>query len=158
MNLYGYVLQDPVNGRDPEGSGGLEWVVDTARPPRSPQMTGGSTIYCKGEVPDIYIHPLSGNHRCPEISEASVVHERSHLQDVIVENPDICKGNSNDVIIVNTSDDERLASEERAHLAAIEYLKNSLNICGPDCRSSVNSSINANEFILNTKVRTGNYP
>ena len=146
MNLYGYVLQDPVNGRDPEG---LEWVVDTIER-RTPQAIGTNTIYCKGEIPDIYIHPISRNHRCPEVSESSAIHERSHLQDVISQKPDICKGNFGDIIIGSTDNNERLESERKAHLAQIEYLKEAFNTCSFNCRSRVNSLINALEHTMST--------
>jgi RHS repeat-associated protein len=151
LNVFTYTEGNPLLRFDPFG---LVWGVDPSG--RGPEETGQNTIYCNGPEPDFYIVPV--DEKCEAIKKCIVVHEQTHLKDALLEKPLLCKSNDKKIIIVNDEDSERLKSEERAFLAEISCLKQEQKICGPACLSRINSRINTLNYLLNTRVRTGNYP
>ena len=150
MNLYGYVLQDPVNYFDPEGL----WKLDTER--RTPESTGVSTVYCKGNSLEIYV--LSDP--CDEKTRGTGAHEGSHHEDVLSENPYICDGNEGDVIVGVTNHYLQRFTEEKAYLRQAEYLESVLNndllrsCSSPKCISKMYQSVETNRAMADM-YRTG---
>ena len=150
FNRFGYVDGNPLRFVDPKG---LEWLIDPAR--RPPSIVGSNTIYCKDETPSVH---LITKNACEPIVEGVRRHEKRHIADALSKKPNICSGNIGDVIIINDNAEERLLAEENAQIEQINYLKEALKTCAEGCRIPINTNINTQEYILNQRIRTGNYP
>jgi RHS repeat-associated protein len=151
-NTYSYVANRPWQLVDPFG---LRWLVDPAnRDPGS--VEDASTIYCEGGASKLKLINQEGE--CPEIQECRRVHENVHASDAHAQDPEICVGSTNPVIIVNDEDKERLKSEEDAFERQKACLEEKLKTkCEPKCKSQILSKIRVVDYFLN-KVRAGAYP
>jgi RHS repeat-associated protein len=150
-----YADNKPNKYQDPLG---LEWQVDPIG--RSPQSLGSgiSTIFCDGKSPEIFVQKLEFE-ECPGIKKCTEEHEKSHLNDALNFNKNICANNSGSVIITNSDDVKRLDSERRAMQKEIQCLsQESENETIPSCKSRYNSKMRIIDWQIKNKVDAGNYP
>ncbi|MFS4514531.1 RHS repeat-associated core domain-containing protein [Delftia tsuruhatensis] len=150
-----YADNKPNKYQDPLG---LEWQVDPIG--RSPQSLGSgiSTIFCDGKSPEIFVQKLEFE-ECPGIKKCTEEHEKSHLNDALNFNKNICANNSGSVIVTNSDDVKRLDSERRAMQKEIQCLsQESENETIPSCKSRYNSKMRIIDWQIKNKVDTGNYP
>ncbi|QMV72227.1 RHS repeat protein [Comamonas piscis] len=127
---------------------------------RTPEALGArfNTIFCDGETLKVYLQELK-HEQCPSIKICTTEHEAIHIEDVLRENPDVCKGNAGSVIVVSNNNSERLKSEERAFTKEIECLeRESESTSLTDCKSRLDLKKEELEWQLKNKVLKGDYP
>jgi RHS repeat-associated protein len=131
-NLYRSVANAPVNFIDRYGlwrSGGK----------RDPTI---NTIVCDGKGG---VRPsLSDKEEkcgCGPGKKCAVEHEKSHIEDVLAENPDICKGKKDGVQVYTYSTKQLNASERKAYDKEIECVKENAADFTKECSTSAEDYI-----------------
>ncbi|MBD9393954.1 RHS repeat protein [Acidovorax sp. ACV01] len=151
-NRFAYVRSNPFLFFDPFG---LRWIIDPAN--RAPEDLPYNTLFCNGENPEPYTPPQDES--CSAIRQCAIQHERTHISHALAENPEICKGNSKRIIIVNDEKEPRLESEAQGVRNEIRCLQKAFeDDCESNCKSRINSRINVLKWILENQINQGNYP
>jgi hypothetical protein len=128
LNVYCFVRNDPVRFIDYLGL----WKLSERE--RWPGIDKKNTVKCEGGKPV----PQIGDPD-PRLKKCQLAHEQSHIDDIIRENGDICKGVANGTIVIPSSPEEKQNSERKAYKEQLECLKKL--ICNKGCRDDRDNRI-----------------
>jgi RHS repeat-associated protein len=135
INTYAYSRASPVGNADPSG---LQAVAEGPYP-------GLNTVICDGTgtmIPQLQpLTPLAD--KC--VSDCLLVHENSHIDDLIRIGPiGVCRGRMPGGIVTFADIQQRFDSEKKAYAAELACLKAKLAMltCGDECRQMVKDRVN----------------
>jgi hypothetical protein len=135
VNTYTYALDNPIGVSDPSGR---QAVVEDPDPM-------ANTVVCDdwgNLVPQLVpLDPLG--EKC--ISDCILVHENSHIDDLIRIGPKgVCHGRRSGNVVTLATMQQRFDSEKKAYAAELECLvaKLAKMNCGDECKKAVTDRIN----------------
>lgn len=126
-NLYVYVGNSPVQKVDPLG------LFRTA----GPAHPSKNTIVCDGKGGiRVQYGTVNEPGTDPCVANCVIEHEKSHAEDALKENPDICKGKKDGTEVVAEGNKQKQQTEKKAYQVEIDCLNNSKSDpCSPDCEN-----------------------
>lgn len=155
LNRTEYVTGTPLIRVDNLGT---VWELGASFPadsqdPNSPLNM--NTVYCDNENIKINSNNVG---RCQEVLGTTLLHEASHMKDIIASNPNICHENKGITQIVSADSNERLKSERTAHELELKMLERALKDPPVGCTMrGIQAEINATRDGLD-RVNAGTYP
>lgn len=154
-NTYAYVKASPLKYKDLLG---LRWYVGEALNENDTLNRNG----CDDEEPAVFLSK-SNQSTCVTVIECIRVHERSHINDALRENPNICKGNRGRRIFKITGDSQvdvdrqAFQSELDAFYEQLKCLTAGLGkSCS--CTNEIKNNIDLIENDYKKRIFRGTYP
>ena len=123
ISTYGYTLQNPIKYADPTGM----FHVSGNTGPRD--KNDFATVVCDGQggfKPELFIDE-------PCINDCLKQHEKSHIEDIQMKNPNICRGMKPGLRIDPDNYEEWRATEKKAYNVELDCLNAKLKCPNSEC-------------------------